>query len=198
MFKVVKLKTILIALAVLVLAAAVVLSSVFFAGRAGCSRLMPKRLLPSCRDLSPVVSFASCAARPAIMSCTTASAVDWANVAIGEFTASAACGEVNSFGNSHTGWWGVSSHRIGSSPFGGFANPDAAMCQDFFLYASRMAGHSVSPGANNSMPVMSRTDFVPPEGNFISIVLSFVSCNFTTRYILANCVPLALADCKIL
>jgi hypothetical protein len=61
-----------------------------------------------------------------------------------------------------------------------------------------MAGHSVSPAANNSMPVMSRTDFAPPEGNFISIVLSFVSCNFTTRHILANCVPLALADCKIL
>ena len=60
-----------------------------------------------------------------------------------------------------------------------------------------MAGHSVSPGAKSSTPVMSRADLdPPPEGSFISIVLSFVSCNFTARHILANCVPLALAESK--
>jgi hypothetical protein len=41
---------------------------------------------------------------------------------------------------------------------------------------------------------MSDTDFTPPEGNLISIVLSLVSCNFTSRHILANCVPPALAE----
>ena len=171
----------------------------FGAGCADCSRFMPKRLLPSEDDLSPPGCLSSCwAARPVVMSWTTASAVDWANVAIGEFMASAAWGEAKSRGNSHAGWCGVSSHRIGSSPSGGFTKPDAATCHAFFLWTRRMAGHSPSPGENSSTPVMSDTDFAPPEGNLISIVLSFVSCNFTTRHILANCVPPALAERKIL
>jgi len=171
------------------------LAAGFIVGCVDCSRFMPKRLLPSEDDLSPPAGLSSCcAARPVVISCTTASAVDWAKVAIGEFIASAACGEAKSRGNSHVGWCGVSSHRIGSSPSGGFTNPEAATCQAFFRWTRRMAGHSPSPGENSSTPVMSDTDFTPPEGNLISIVLSLVSCNFTSRHILANCVPPALAE----
>ena len=80
-----------------------VLAAGFCGCCAGCSRFMPKRLLPSEDDLSPVTVLLSWAEMPAIMSSTMASAVDCANVAIVEFAASAACGEVNSRGISQTG-----------------------------------------------------------------------------------------------
>ena len=95
---------------------------------ADASRLTPKRRLPSGEDFS-AAGCGDAVCPLVIISCTTASAVVCENEPISELTARAARGDWKARGSSHVGWWGVSSQRVGSSPFGALTVPAAATCQ---------------------------------------------------------------------